>query len=72
MEEEAEMNDAKRVALLESALMDMIAIAEHCAPSPAHEGSCGPWSSCDGQCVDAANCAQMIRSARSLLNKDTK
>lgn len=55
-----------------ASLREMVNIAEHCAPAPSHEGSCGPWSMCDCQCVDAANCAQAIHKARILLSKIEK
>ena len=66
------MSESERIALLETALRNMIAIAEFCAPSPAHEGSCGPWEQCDGQCGDAANCAQTIRAAQKILKDGGK
>lgn len=52
---------------LREALTDVIEIAEHCAPRPAHPGPCGPEALCDGACVDASNCSETIRKARAVL-----
>ena len=60
---------AAEVAELKVSLKEMTEIAEHCAPVPGHEGSCGPESMCDAQCMDAAHCGQAIRKAQRLFER---
>lgn len=57
---------ADRVRDLEAALRDAIEAAERFGPVPAHDGSCGPWSSCDGQCVDSHYHHEMVQGWRKL------
>jgi hypothetical protein len=50
---ERQRDEARGVAIeLRDAMPDLVRIAEHYCPPKAHEGSCGPWSSCDGSCMD--------------------
>lgn len=52
---------------LRSSLENMLKIAEHGIPGPSHEGTCGPWAQCDGNCEARAYCAEHITEARRLV-----
>ena len=61
---ERERNEARK------ALRNMLLIVEHGIPEPSHEGSCGPWAACDGNCEARAYCSEYIAEAKNILSND--
>ena len=55
------------VARLREHIVNLLNIIDHGIPEPSHEGSCGPWVQCDGNCESAAYCAEYIHKAREAL-----
>lgn len=47
-------------------LTDLITLVEHDRPPPP-DHVCGPWSLCDGSCVDAAHYSDVLTEARWVL-----
>ena len=54
--------------LLES-LKEILPIAEIGAAKPGHDGPCGPWASCDCECMQAAYDSESLWKARAAIRK---
>ena len=59
---------AKLAAEFEKALRNLLLIVEHGIPEPSHEGSCGPWAACDGNCEARAYCSEYVAEAKRILS----
>jgi len=57
------VNDAIR------AIESLRRIIDHGIPSPSHDGPCGPWAACDGNCESAAYCADDLHHANTTLER---
>ena len=51
------------------ALKEILPMAELGAAKPGHEGSCGPWASCDCGCMQAAYASESLLKARKAIRK---
>ena len=57
---------------LNDSWQDLRDLISHYGPSSSHDGSCGPWSPCDGICVEMANVGSIMSRHQSLLYKLSK
>lgn len=51
------------------ALKAILPLAENGAATPGHEGACGPWSSCDCECMAAYYDGQKLSLAYAAIRK---
>lgn len=57
-----------RVAELEKLLKRWLPFGEFNAPTPSHNGPCGPESCCDAGCMDAAIASVLIQETRQAID----
>lgn len=52
---------------LAEAIGPLFSMAMDSFPKRPHEGACGPESSCDASCMDAAHCSDILRQSKKAL-----
>jgi hypothetical protein len=57
---------------LRAALADLVNIADHFQPPKAHEGACGSWANCDGQCQAHHYVGRSLERANAAIAKANK